>query len=693
MLSELKDHGRRVLLAALILAGIIEGASGQELQLNVSSVDTSRFPDISMTVRVTNRNGPLININESNFTVLENGVVQSPIKLECTADSSSPALSLALVMDVSYSMIFYPGRNDVDPDSTKLVSARQAFADFVLNMRPVDEASFMTFARDFIVEQTFTGDKKTLLDVIVNSKPRPGTAIYDAIYDAVQRLRNRPNKKVVVILTDGNDFLSSSNAYDAIAVAQREGVPVFTIGLGSDVDSTTLSLIARQTGGKFIYAPEAKDLKALYHTIAQYIYRGLCTLSYRTSEDCPDGILRVVEVLVRMGAQSDRSLFSYRAPYSRETVQFVMQAQDTIRDNQLVRIPIVARGRLTPGDSAQGSLLCTYNSNHMTYAGYEVSGGIFDSLGISVTEDGSGNVRIRFQGARPRLPAGTVVTLLFWVPDRDTEAHTVFMLQAGSFRQHCDYEVLGDRKEAAITGCPDEVELALSDNIILPSNSRALIPVRLQTPIDIKQALGFSISVRYDPVFLSFNGIYSRWTIFDGRPITASISGPGLVTVDGGPAFVDSLQGILFYLDFTILSSRYSDVAPLAIVTAEVRQSCWPRVFVSNSTVLIDGICRKISSRVQNPTIRYYGNSFSAERGQAMFFIPRRYDGSSATVFLRDARGKRVAELYHGSVTTGEHFIDVVWSGARGSLLSSGMYFLELLVGGSRAVAKCIHFQ
>ncbi|NOY07136.1 MAG: VWA domain-containing protein, partial [Chlorobi bacterium] len=466
-------------MTVLILACAFTSAPGQELQLNVSSVDTSQFPDISMTVRVTNRNGPLININESNFTVLENGVIQSPIKLVCTADSSSPALSLALVMDVSYSMIFYPGRNDVDPDSTKLVYARRAFADFVLNMRQVDEAAFMTFARDFLVDQTFTADKKTLMDVIVNARPRPGTAIYDAVYEAVNRLRNRPNKKVIVILTDGNDFLSTWNEYEAIAAAQKAGIPVFTIGLGSDVDSTKLSLIASQTGGKFIFAPEAKDLKALYQSIAKYIYRGLCTLSYRSSEDCPDGTLRVVEVLVNMDTQSDKALFSYQAPVRRETVQFFIQAKDTINDNQLLRIPIIIQGHLTPGDTTNGSILCTFNFNHMTYVGYEVSGGIFDSAGVSVTEESSGNIGIRFQGAVPSAFAGTVVTLLFRVPDRDTETHTLFMLQPGSFRQHCDYDALGDRKEVALTGCPDEVMLALSEKIILPSNSKAMIPVML----------------------------------------------------------------------------------------------------------------------------------------------------------------------------------------------------------------------
>ncbi|NOY05635.1 MAG: hypothetical protein GXO82_03230, partial [Chlorobi bacterium] len=234
----------------------------------------------------------------------------------------------------------------------------------------------------------------------------------------------------------------------------------------------------------------------------------------------------------------------------------------------------------------------------------------------------------------------------------------------------------------------------LSEKIILPSNSKAMIPVMLQTPIDLKQALAFSITVRYDPAFLSFNGVSSRWTMFDERPITFSSVGPGIVRIDGGPAFVDSLQGILFYLDFTILSSRYSGVTPLAIESAEVRQSCQPSVFVTNSSVLIDGICGKISSRLQNPAIRYIGNSFTGgEHGRVRLFIPQRYEGASATVLLRNARGSKVAELFRGIVTVGERFIDVNWVSENGTLLPSGLYFFELLVGGNRAVAKCIHLQ
>ncbi|MBN1508683.1 MAG: VWA domain-containing protein [Sedimentisphaerales bacterium] len=86
------------------------------------------------------------------------------------------------------------------------------------------------------------------------------------VTDAVEQ----PRSKAVIVMTDGRDTKSppGRSATEVISYAQGVGVPVFTIGLGSEVDEAILSTIAIQTGGMYHCAPDSNDLKEIYRKIA-----------------------------------------------------------------------------------------------------------------------------------------------------------------------------------------------------------------------------------------------------------------------------------------------------------------------------------------------------------------------------------------------------------------------------------------
>jgi len=62
--------------------------------------------------------------------------------------------------------------------------------------------------------------------------------------------------------------VSKKKFQDVVDYAKQVGIPVYTIGLGSDVDETMLYDLAVGTGGIYQFAPDSSQLKSLYDTIA-----------------------------------------------------------------------------------------------------------------------------------------------------------------------------------------------------------------------------------------------------------------------------------------------------------------------------------------------------------------------------------------------------------------------------------------
>ncbi|MGN6313070.1 MAG: VWA domain-containing protein [Rhodanobacteraceae bacterium] len=195
--------------------------------------------------------------------------------------------ALMLAVDVSGSMAI----QDM-PLGTQMVSrfaAVKAIAGDFVSQRQGDEVGLVLFGTHAYLLTPLTFDVDTVakqLDGAAIGLAGRETALGDAIVLATKHLSKLPARsRVLVLLTDGVNTAGSVAPLDAARLAKAAGVRIYTIGIGSaggqtlsvfgmqipapdqDLDVSTLSSIAQQTGGKFFRAADADQLADAYQAI------------------------------------------------------------------------------------------------------------------------------------------------------------------------------------------------------------------------------------------------------------------------------------------------------------------------------------------------------------------------------------------------------------------------------------------
>jgi hypothetical protein len=257
-----------------------------DLKVQIGDIDTSASPTVQATVMVNRIDGkPVTGLDVSDFNVYEDGAAMAfdvQVRPWCVAVSS--------VLDYSSSM----GDIPEDPwDTSVPIGAMQVAARVLVNeMADQDRGEVIKFALGVETTQEYTSDTDALIKAIT-ARPdldRGATYLYNAICTAVSDTAAQScRSKAVVVLTDGADTGSRDCDEDGvISSAKLAGIPVFTIGLGYQINETVLSRIAEGTGGKYYHAPEPKDLKSIYEEISG-ILSGQYVITYE-STSCAGGI-------------------------------------------------------------------------------------------------------------------------------------------------------------------------------------------------------------------------------------------------------------------------------------------------------------------------------------------------------------------------------------------------------------------
>ncbi len=297
---------RRILLLLLLLPLLLPAvrvqAQSAPPDARVTQVDTSRYPEVTLYVGVTDASGsPVPGLTERAFTVTEDG---QPVTLSGFADGGATAISTVLVIDRSQSMA----------EEQKLAGARAAAQAFVRQMRPGDQTAVIAFDEQPTLVQPFTGDVTRLDGAIRRIAPGSSTALYDSLIAGVDLLNGVAGRRALLLLTDGrdcvqlpciNDPASRATLDEAIAHARAAGVSAQVIGLGdrgtadlrAGIDEPVLRRIADETGGAYFYAPAADQLADLYQRLSadmQQEYR----LTYRSPRPFYDGTRRDIRVSV-----------------------------------------------------------------------------------------------------------------------------------------------------------------------------------------------------------------------------------------------------------------------------------------------------------------------------------------------------------------------------------------------------------
>ncbi|MCZ7558085.1 MAG: VWA domain-containing protein [Bacteroidia bacterium] len=251
-------------------------------------------------------------VSAQDFRVFENNVEVPNFQLWCPDPTVRSSFSVALVFDASGSMM---GAGNA--------AAKQAGHGFIdLMDGVVDEASIIWFTHVVTVYQQMTSNKPMLHSAVDALPASGGTAVWDGGYAGLIELINNGLNPVraVILMTDGGDNSSSRQPAEIIALANRHRIRVFTIGLGSSINSVELELIALLTGGRYYYVPTASQLVGAYVEIGTLLAQHFqeCMITY--DAQCADGGLRNVELQLRDYCNgSDTKTKSFRAPLDSTT--------------------------------------------------------------------------------------------------------------------------------------------------------------------------------------------------------------------------------------------------------------------------------------------------------------------------------------------------------------------------------------
>ncbi len=243
-------------------------------------------------------------ISRDDLTVVEDGVAQ---QIETFNEATNP-VSIILALDESGSM-------------RKAAEAVKAAAtSFVAALRPEDQLAVMRFSDKVVLDHDPTTARSDSLKTIDAFAPHGGTALYDALEQALLRLKPIDGRRVAVVLTDGRDENNAGNGpgsvttFEQLLQTLRESqTTVFTIALGTKVDRDCLERIATESGGNS-YVPETVEaLPAEYARIIEDLRRRY-VVSYTSTNGARDGGWRVVDIRPSQPGLMVRSRGGYFAP-------------------------------------------------------------------------------------------------------------------------------------------------------------------------------------------------------------------------------------------------------------------------------------------------------------------------------------------------------------------------------------------
>ena len=292
---------RRFLAAAMAILPLAAALPGQPArpgnspQYDTGTVIRTDVRLVDLHTTVIDKSGHLVtNLPQSAFTVYENGVKQQIRKFM----REDVPVSMGLIVDNSGSMRLK--RTAVEAADLALVTDSNRDDEvFIVNFN--DEAFL-----DLPPGKSFTNDIQEMKEALTRVDSRGGTALFDAIRMSIGWVKEKghKDKKVLVVVTDGNDNSSAITLESLVKAAQQSEVLIYAVGLLSEeVHSQAksaekaLKALAVATGGEAYFPKEVSEVERIAHQVARDI-RGQYTIQYTPSNTAMDGGYRQIKVAV-----------------------------------------------------------------------------------------------------------------------------------------------------------------------------------------------------------------------------------------------------------------------------------------------------------------------------------------------------------------------------------------------------------
>jgi VWFA-related protein len=267
-------------------------SGGDDATVVVTGASDATFPEIAVEFEVKRPDGSfLVDATQGDIRVTEYDHEVPILRFQGPSAKEKIPTTVVLVVDRSLSM----------EEEDRIGGLKQAVATFTKGLPPGSRVAVVAFGSEVERICPFTSDAKQVQDAVNALTPAGATRYYDAVADALAMLESQSGRRAVLALTDGEDTFSQSASLDSVIVAARRlGLPVHTLGLGSEdeIESASLRHLAVATRGQYYPARQADQLRAIYEKLAERL-RSTYSLVYRTDRRLPDGTLRPVRVYYR----------------------------------------------------------------------------------------------------------------------------------------------------------------------------------------------------------------------------------------------------------------------------------------------------------------------------------------------------------------------------------------------------------
>jgi len=266
---------------------------------------------VLINVTVTNPLGQVVTgLLPEHFRLTEDGVEQTITEFS----SEDAPMSVGLVFDASGSM------------GTKLHKAREAAAEFFKTANPADEFFLIQFSNRPQLVVPFTWETEEIQNRMAFSEARGRTALLDALYMAMDQMKQAKNpRKAVLVLSDGADNSSRYTQSEIKNLVREADVQVYAIGIFEPYISRgrtaeelrgpyLLSELAEQTGGRHFPVENVNELPDITAKIGVEL-RNQYVLGYTPTNDAKDGKYRRVRVSLEDLRGVPRLRPNYRSGY------------------------------------------------------------------------------------------------------------------------------------------------------------------------------------------------------------------------------------------------------------------------------------------------------------------------------------------------------------------------------------------
>ena len=254
---------------------------------------------VQLYLTATRATSPVLDLERSDFTVLDGSTPQEIV----TFERGDVPITAVFLVDASVSM-----------RGARLDSALRSTRAFVDGMEPLDQAKLIAFSDRVVRSTPFTGIKQLLVAGTVGVEGSGGTALNDHMYLALRLLEAEQGRRVVMILSDGQDIASALDMEQVREAARGTNTLLYWLRLRSGLQGRNFSTAWRderrniaeqeslerviiESGGRIVDVRDIDESGSAFAEILEEL-RNQYVIGYYPNERLRDGGWRTVEVRV-----------------------------------------------------------------------------------------------------------------------------------------------------------------------------------------------------------------------------------------------------------------------------------------------------------------------------------------------------------------------------------------------------------